>query len=222
MARSDRLSDDLLALEEVAFDRCWATFQSAAKSALARYESAWRNGKDAKKVVANASLLNDLTRMHTAAVEACRPIAREMAEEALRLIMESIDDELLVCEATLAKRYEGTTKAAMLLAGPEFVGLVQARMEAFDQSVLGAKASWTTQAKRQMLLSSMREEDRDHAERRLFQAEARPMPGMAGRGVWWRAVPILNGSTRDVSIRLAGQVRIAAMKTFNEVGAALA
>lgn len=218
-ALADRLSDDLLALEETTFDACDRTLGRAASAARSRYDAAWRSGKDARAVSANAALLRDLTRMHSVAVQSCEKHVRALADEALRLSMGAVADELGLCEQSLANRYYGVADAAMALAGPAVQGLAEARMTAYADSAASARAAWLVDAKKQMMLSAQRDESQETAAQRLFRPDKNALLGNSGRGIWWRAVATLNGASRDVSIRLANQTRLAAMQAFNEVGA---
>lgn len=218
-ALADGLSDDLLALEERAFAACENEMGRAIGRARTRYESAWRAGKDARAVASNASLLRDLSGMHARAVVACRDHVRVLADDVLRLTLTSVAEELLLCEESLANRYAGLADAAIALAGPAVQGLAEVRMHAYDDSAAAARQQWAVEAKKQMLLSAQRDETQETSYQRLFRPDKNALIGNSGRGIWWRAVATLNGASRDVSIRLTNQTRLAAMQAFNEAGA---
>ena len=215
-ARSARLSSDLLALEDACFDQIDIAFAVLVSEAGTAYGRAWGRASEVSPPrLADARLPAALISLQAAALEKTRAPVAALAGQVRDSALESIEDELVVCENTLSARYAGTAVQAARKARDRSEVLVTERLMDYEFALARGGQAFAQQLAEQMGLSAMYGEDQTRGALRLFNVEPNRLPGNGGRGVWWRASSGLQAAARDVSIRLAGTVRLAAMEEFN-------
>jgi hypothetical protein len=218
-ARASALADDLLVLENdcfAAIDGCFADATAAVDRSLTQ---AWSRAKDDPVAFArDADLITTLLAGHATVLHGTRPHVAAMAGQARDLALEAIGDELLVCEQTLAQRYLGLAVEAVTAATDRSDDLVSDRLADYADALARGQVAFEEQIRQQVLIVGARGETLEHARRRVLSEKALSLPGNGGRGVWWRATSGLHAAAREVSIRLSGTVRLAAMQEFNAAG----
>lgn len=219
VARAQRLSDDLLAEEEGCFTRVWDAFDAVVDTAGSLFAEAWAvNGEDPARLRNDDEFAVVLSDLHTIAIEASMDAVGDMADVARDLSVESIRDELTLCERTLATPYAGLAEVSVTAAADQIDALHVDRLVAFADTTLYTQQTFAEAVQEQLRFAVLYKEPQEKVASRLFNPKPANLKGCSGRGMWWRSTSDLNASARDVSIRLSTQVRVAAMSTFNRVG----
>lgn len=220
IARSQRLSDDLLTLETQTFAAIRQEYAAAVGEAVEAFGAGWRRTKEPPKGIAgDARMLTRMAEANRRAGTKSKAAVVALADEVVTLALDSIADELAICERTLAQRYAGIRDEAVARARAGAETLVGPRLEAYDVVVRDSVTAWKADAKKQLLLAARYEDDKAEVTKRLFSPTPAAMKGNRGVGVWWRSTQWLNAEARDLSIRLSSQIRLATMAAFNEAGA---
>jgi hypothetical protein len=215
-ARVVRLSDDLLTLEEACFVEIDTAFAEHVTAAGDAYAAAWRRAPVGfPPGPTDERLLSALTGQHADCLSSTRGAVAGLAGQVRDLSLESIEEELGACEATLGKRFEGSAVAGARRARDRSDRLVTERLQDYEFAMMRGQQAFVEQVNAQMLLSRSYGEDQTKGAMRLFNAETNTLLGNGGRGVWYRASSGLKAAARDVSIRLASTTRTAAMEEFN-------
>jgi hypothetical protein len=111
-ARVVRLSRDLLTLEEACFVEIDTAFAEHVTAAGDAYAAAWRRAPVGfPPGPTDERLLSALTGQHADCLSSTRGAVAGLAGQVRDLSLESIEEELGACEATLGKRFEGSAVA---------------------------------------------------------------------------------------------------------------
>lgn len=220
VARAQRLSDDLLTLEEAAFAAIDTAFVVGGTAAVALLDAAWAKAKQDTAALANdARFRDDLAVLHGQVLDATRATVAGLAGQVTSLSIDSIGDELALCEQTLGKKYGGLSAEAVVRMEQRTDGLTTLRLEAYEAALPRGQQAFLSGLLEQVQIARREGDGVDRIWKRLFNEKPNSLPGNGGRGIWWRASSGLHGAAQEVSIRLASTVRLAAMEEFNAAGA---
>lgn len=209
-AHAERLSDDLLAVEESAFralSATWAEHVPDLDRAAARLPSSVLVGVD--------DLRAAVGRTWEALTDQAAPIARGLLDEACALALASISQELAAIESTFSVRDRGLAEPAASVAGDAVEGLVAAAVEAWDRAMLVVLGQLLDDVEEQVRMAALSKEDPAQVAPRLTSESPIQRQGNAGRGVWWRAWSSACASLRAISIDLTNSVRTRAIQAMN-------
>ncbi len=198
---------------------------------FARQEVLWKQGgsdlaRDLMKVLARtgptAALRDGVLVKKT--VAAALDVSLKAANQAFALLdtagqdaLDTIRRELVMCESTLAKKYEGVAQV-----GADSVDLVQLGKDArstysgrmdvmlfrFEQSVRSTLVAADAGKESSALILA-----------RLLSADPVKLPGQPGRGVWWGNLSDCQAAAREAEIRMTDRIRLTAMDGMNKAGA---
>lgn len=205
---------DLLDDEETAFaamDRAFLAQVPTASKAVSA--AVGRRGGDVAGVRNDTAVLDQVVKMHRAAVTACLVPVRGLAGVATDKGLAAIAAELEVCERTLPARYVDVARLAVKAGGTvkdDVIGRVGA---AYLVAAQGASADIRAELVQQLAAAK----DRDELLLRIFSPEPLGLRGFAGRGVWWRSVSDLKSAAREVATQGSNMIRLSTMWAFNEV-----
>lgn len=221
VARAHRLSDDTLKVEKTCSLAVRRVFSDRMGVAVEAFGAGWKRAKaNPMGLRGDAKMRNRIFEAHDRATAQSQPLIEGLVQEILGMTVDSIREELLVCERTLAKRYGGVTDEAMLcLRAVEEDQWVRPRLVAYRESLVALRKEFRTDTRRQIQFAGTYKDDLAKASRRLFSTTPNRLQGNGGMGMWWRTTSSIDAAITTASITLQSQVRTAAMAAFNEAGA---
>ena len=207
------LSDALLGLEAKAQVEAEAKFVTALSGPAAKVVAA-----ASKKGLPAALRDNDQARLGLLAVSVLRqtiPVYRDLLSGAADLALKSIEQELVVCERTIDKRYSGAAGDA----ARGVLSLVEPRAAQIADVYSGRFAEWQL-AFDQIVVddwraSNVMEEDAEMLARRVFSTEYLKAPGHSGRGDWWKPFQWAVAEMRGGEFILVNEIRRQVMADWN-------
>jgi hypothetical protein len=202
-ALADALSDALLMDELNAKDAMEALFEGGMIGGIDLV------GKPEKLVAAAKRM-----------VEATKAPYANLVSVAVRKSLESMGEELDVCEATLAKRYAGISDEAIVACRPFADELVLFSADAYLQQALTVLPWFRERLISETQTSKDRGEDHEVLLSRVFGPVPVSLVNHSGRGLWWKVLEHCNRTCRESEIATVNTVRERAMSLFNQMGAA--
>lgn len=213
-ALSDRLSDVLLGDEALAKERMEAVFvegMGVAADLLTRAPAApGLNGK--------AGVALEVTDRLAEAVAATRAPFARLAEGAIGRGLDSMREELALCERTIAARYRGIGARAVDQARAGAPLLVNLAVEQYSANAGRAEAWFQEQLLLEINVSFQYAEATVDLMRRLISPEPVRLPRHSGRGLWWKGLEFCHRATREIEIAAVNTARQEAMVLFNRFG----
>lgn len=210
-ALADKLSDSLLQDEFDAKEAMEALFSGA----LARVAGLSADCTQAKL----SSTVDALATAAAALVDATQAPFTNLCSMAARKALDSIGEELDLCESTLAKRYAGISDEAVVLTRRYANQMVMLMSEQYLTQTKTAVPWFRESVAAELQTSLSLKEPADVRLQRLIAPEPIRVPSHAGRGLWWKVLEQCNRTTREAEIACVNAVREHAMKMFNEAGA---
>lgn len=214
-ARSRRLADELLGVEV----RLFADFEAAyiargpdVRVALDRMLVAGLGERPRNEFVGILAIV--AAEVRAVAVRQFEQFLRGVAED----VIDSIGDELTLCERTLAARHAGLTAEAMVVVLDERDALIETSAEAFDRSLAGEGTWLVEQVAAEIRASVSAQEDTKQVASRLFAPTAIRLPSHSGRGLWWQMYQRTTQHARGTQFALVNTIRNRAMTAFNALG----
>lgn len=205
---ADQLSDDLLADEFDAKTAMEALF-SGALPRVAELSGELTQVKLSSTAAA-------LTTACTALIEATQAPFANLCSTAARKALNSMGQELDLCESTVAKRYEGITDEAIVLTRRFANEMVMTMASEYLKSALTVTDWLRDQMAAELQTSLSLKEPADVRLSRLIAPTPIRVPNHRGRGLWWKALEHCNRVTREAEIACVNAIREHAMKMFNE------
>lgn len=199
--------DKTFELIDIEFARSVAPMKTRVKAALAKVDG------EPSRLTVSSPITSTLRNTHASAmartdrlVVALAVIAHQKAEDAIR-------DELLVCEQTLSPTFEGTAEDAIGRMGRTRKSRIERHMSSYRKAVGTRSADFAG-----LVVQQYREAVNERTLLlRLFSIDPAGLRGFGGRGIWWQSVTEVRANVRAVSIGVANDARLDAMKAFNEV-----
>ena len=210
-ARLTRFSTDLLTQEVACFTAVEAAFQAAAGD-VERVLGRAGAGRHPPPAVAWRGLEPVLLATQLAVR---KPVAR-LARVGAELALESMADELGICERTLPARFAGVASAGVTAAEGRTPALTKDVLAGYSSTEPAVAAQFKAEAMRQLALSKDAGEPVVTLLDRFTRQTGPALPGLPSRGVWWRPPTTVKAAARHAVIGLTNAVREAAMAGMNE------
>lgn len=150
-------------------------------------------------------------------VEATQAPYANLCSLAARKALESIGEELDLCEATLAKKYAGISDEAVVAARGFADAMVLLSTEAYLEASLTVLPWFEDRLLSELHTAKSYEEDDDGLARLIAPAPL-AVANHSGRGLWWKVLEHCNRMTREAEIATVNAVREHAMEQFNAAG----
>ena len=209
---TDALSLDLLLDEEDCRQNMEALFVGAVPRVAQLLTEALSGSKDIDKVAALIGERADLI------VEGTVTVFRGLLDVAVGKGLESIREELQVCEQTLGPKYAGLAVDACDRvddAQDSLLTLGAMQYRANASTVLG----WfVQQLALEIRVSMSLEEGPALLVSRLVAPSSVRVEQHSGRGLWWKVLEHCNRITREVEFATVNAARTEAMMQFNRLG----
>lgn len=206
-----QLSNDLLQDEERTKLDIESLFVAQLDAVVGRVEnvSATRNVNPVAR---------DLSQLAADAVTATRDPYRALANRALARALDSIGEELLICERTLSKKYEGLAEEAVESVRAFAVDLVDAAVDAYEASALSVVPWFGARVRSELKTSLAMEESAQLRVARMISGDSlRTMRDHSGRGLWWKVLEHCNRVTRESEFSTLNAIRLHVMRAFNDL-----
>lgn len=210
-ARAALLSDDLLVVEEDQFARTAQALVDLSPS----IEKLLTRRVDVSILWRDPAVRNGLSRRLDAVVEEAREGVVALLEASWLLAIESIWDELTLCEQTLAPKFAGVADQGVAGALMALDQQVEGYMPKWDDAMATVKARTMGAADEQVTKARSLQEPSDVLVRRMLASEQARLPGLGGRGVLWGLVSGSNLASRTASIDAVNLARVTAMQGMN-------
>lgn len=217
MQLAQDLSDRLLREEEATFRAHAQTFADnvPAKTVM---EALGRHEDDPQGLTTDTRLRKALVDRHRAVLNNAIGAGDDLFTKSAVQSVDSIHEELLICESTLAAKYVGCADEAVERTKALADDLVVQARKQHRTNADALQATFQRLYGEQMLFAKRAGDDGGRIAARLIS----PVPvrglGIGGRGIWHRTPSLLDASARHGSIGLMNSIRTLAMQTFNEVG----
>jgi hypothetical protein len=143
-----------------------------------------------------------------------------LASASVRRALESIGEELDLCEQTLAKRYAGITDEAVVAARPFADELVLFSADAYLTASLTVLPWFQERLISETKTSTAKDEEHEVLLQRIFSPVPVSLVNHSGRGLWWKVLEHCNRICRESEIATVNGVRERTMALFNLMGAA--
>lgn len=213
-ALAQKFSQSLLGDENAAFDAVDLVFAKPVPGLRTKVTAAVEKAEgEPSRLRAGSPLTGTLRSAHAECMKRAETYVQALAETSHRKASDAILAELQVCEATLSPRYDGIADAAVERMNSTRTGRIERHMIAYRKAVAGLSPDFGAQA----TLQYREAVDERTLLLRLFSVDPAGLRGFGGRGVWWRTVTDLRVSIRTVSIGVANETRLDAMRAFNAV-----
>jgi hypothetical protein len=212
LARAQRLSDDLLLVEEDTFARN----AEALTDVSPRIVRLATQHADPAKLLGDSKWKASVRRLVAAVAETGVEGANALLEATWLMSVESVRQELTLCEQTLAARYRGCADLGVGLALDALDDAVAAKQQYLEGAADYVLTSVSTLIGQQLGYATIRHEPADLFAARLVSPTPVNAPGCGGRGVLWRTVSAMNLAARTASIDLMNLARTTAMAGMNE------
>lgn len=217
--RAQRLSDDLLVVEEQCFADVAAVILQGAVAAQRKFLSVITSDDKVAGAAANAALRQELGASHLELIGGVTGRVRTLLEVTADATIESLGEELLWCEGTLAKKYAGVAESTMAWLKKSRDDFVAAGLVSYVGVGSDSTAEFDREMTRQLLLARQYGDTPEQAASRLFAPKV-SRPGVGGRGVWLRSGSWVNEYARRSSVSVMNGLRTSGMAAFNKHGAA--
>lgn len=207
-------------MEQDAKDRIAGILEEHATPAERLFRRRVEEDRDSlRRVVSDARFLDRLVAAHRDAVGATEQVMVDTVRASFREAHRSIVRELRWVEQTMAVKYRGlATEVGSVLAGvsEDLVLQVRDRYAAQEAACL---VQFEEAVRKQLYLAAEKPDDPVVVVRRVFSPTPVRAKGISGRGVWHRSASGLAGVVTHASIGGGGEIRLTAMRLFNEIGA---
>lgn len=212
LALSAAFSESLLGDEQAAFDRVDVIFARPVPRLRAGAVAALKAAGDPSLIKPAASYPAGVRRQYRTCLDDAEVVTRRLGTTAATKGLKSIEDELVQCERTLSKTYQGMAAKAVRAARSAADDRVDQQVRLYRDAVKGLGSAFDDR-----LVMQMREAlDERTLLLRLFSVDPAGLRGFGGRGIWWQSVTDLRAAMRTVSIASSNAVRLDAMAAFND------
>lgn len=220
LALVERLSDDLLVEEQAAFVGIEVPFgQRQADVDAVIVSTLKRHGLDGLNE--DGDWLARLSSMCGEAILACDQAVLALHERAWDLTRESVQDQLLICEASAAKRMSGIALDGCASADEVRADLLSEATRGWAEGRVSALQTLGYEVARQIDMAVLYDKaSPDRTLGRFTSPDALHIQGCSGRGAWWRPVATLQRYARESAIALSNRITSVAVTGMNESAAA--
>jgi hypothetical protein len=209
----DGLSVDLIGEEETCRQNMEALFTGGVPAAAGKLGTVLSRGARSVPDVAA-----DVTSSASRVVAATDGPFRSLLVEAVGRGLESIREELTLCERTLGPRFGGLASEACDAADDvqdQFIQLGMVQYRANAGTVLG----WfTEQLSLELRVALQLKESPETVVGRLVSPVPLRLAQHSGRGLWWKVLEHCNRITREIEFATVNAARTEAMTRFNRIG----
>lgn len=213
------LADDLLRDEEDVFAQVASMLADGMVLARAELEDALSKVGDVESLVSSSESQNRIVDAHRETLSPCFNAAGGLLDRVVGLTVDSIREELRLCERTLGAAYRGLADEAVDTVVHDADRISVDALQAHARNLNPTVEVFRRDLRKQLLLAKQYEDTPEQLDKRLFTIDPSSRPGFSGRGIWHRSGSWVNASTRDASISTMNAVRILSMRRFNEIGA---
>lgn len=217
LARVTRFDNALLAEEEEFALQASEAFTDGAASAARVLASSLRRVRGKVDRLKNdGDLQPRLVAEHQAVLTSLRSNAELLVRsKTVPMTMDSLGDELLLCERTLADRYKGVAASGVASASQVQEDVVRGGLVAYDAAIARVQVGFENDLQSQMNLAIGRLESEDDLAARLLSMEPLRMHGNGGRGVWFRSPSAVGQCGRALVTAVANTLRETAIDQMN-------
>lgn len=135
--------------------------------------------------------------------------------------LESIREELQICEQSLAKRYAGISGRACDLVDDASGQLVDVGLAQYAGNAGSIMVWFTQQLRLELNVSQQAKEPLELMLSRVMAPERIAAAQHSGRGLWWKVLEHCNRLVREIEFSVVNAARTEAMMRFNELGDAV-
>lgn len=214
------LADDLLRDEQEVFARVAARLANGQAPALKALRDGLSTVGNVGYLAAHSPSQERMVEIHRQTLTPCFAEATGLTGRVVELSIDAIREELRVCERTLGAKHAGLADVAADAAAEDADVIQRRTLMVHAANLDRTVAAFADGLRRQLLLAKQYGDTPEQVERRVFSLDPVNRPGTGGRGVWHRSGSWVNESTRDAGISTMNAIRTAAMRRFNEEGAA--